>query len=288
MGNEEDSPKNTVFDENESTSTAPNHSNDDLPEKDQEFQGDSPQARTLGPEDEITWHYLTFDTPIPQPARIDKFHSLPPPPDLQKFTSPFHWPRSRKLLMTWLGCLATLLTAYNAGAYAPGIPQMTSLWHVSQPAAETGITVFTIGFGVAPMFLAPFSEINGRRPVFVATGCLFVVFQLVCATTPTFAGMLVARFLAGCASSTFSTMVGGVLADFYEARDRNWAMACFAGGAICGTGIGPVVSGFIAQYTVCPPLRLSRLESGSGLTICLLRFRHGAGSSVYRPSAMHC
>jgi MFS family permease len=43
-------------------------------------------------------------------------------------------------------------------------------------------------------------------------------------------------------------MVGGVLADIYHAEQRNTPMALFAGGALFGTGIGPLVSGFIAQY----------------------------------------
>jgi MFS family permease len=42
-------------------------------------------------------------------------------------------------------------------------------------------------------------------------------------------------------------MVGGVIADFYHAEDRNWAMAVFAGGAIGGTGLGPLVSGFVSK-----------------------------------------
>lgn len=99
------------------------------------------------------------------------------------------------------------------------------------------------------MVLAPFSELAGRRPVFVVTGVLFVLFQIVCGVTPTFAGMLVNRFLAGCASSTFSTMVGGVVSDIYHAKDRNTAMALFTSGAMTGTGLGPLISGFIAQHT---------------------------------------
>lgn len=53
----------------------------------------------------------------------------------------------------------------------------------------------------------------------------------------------------GCASSTFSTMVGGVVSDIYHAKDRNTAMALFSGAAIMGTSLGPLVSGFIAQNT---------------------------------------
>jgi MFS family permease len=99
------------------------------------------------------------------------------------------------------------------------------------------------------MFLAPFSEINGRRPVFVITGFLFVVFQIVCGVTPTFAGELINRFLAGAMSSTFSTMVGGVVSDMYHAEDRNTAMTLFSAAALFGTGFGPLICGFIANRT---------------------------------------
>jgi len=209
--------------------------------------------------EETVWHYLTFDTELPSPAHLTQSplmgggdeRSSPPPacPNLKKYTSPFLWSSSRKNLITWMSCAATVVTAYTAGSYAPALDGMTREWHVSDVVATLGITVFTCGFGVAPMFLAPFSEINGRRPVFVVTGVLFVIFQIVCAVTPTFAGMLVARFLAGCASSTFSTMVGGVVSDIYHAQDRNTAMALFSGAALFGTGLGPLCSGFLAQHT---------------------------------------
>lgn len=209
---------------------------------------------------EIQWKYLEFETELPQPAhlssrpqaRIDDSRTQPPPPDppdLKNYESPFLWSERRKSLMTWLSCIVTLFVAYNAAAYTSGVDQMMAEWNISRVAALVGVTTFTAGFGVAPMFLAPFSEINGRRPVFVATGLLWVVFQIVCGVTPTFAGMLICRFLAGCASSTFSTMVGGVVSDIYHAKDRNTAMTLFTSGALTGTGLGPLVSGFIAQHT---------------------------------------
>ncbi len=217
---------------------------------------DSTPHETVGPDDEITWQYLTFDTELSRPSCFTtstplSMNEQQPPqcPDLKPYTNPYLWSRQRKNFMTWFGCIATTITAYTAGSYAAGNEQYMQQWHISEPAAEVGIAIFTVGFGVAPMFLAPFSEINGRRPVFVATGALFVVFQLTCALTPTFAGMLVARFFAGCASSTFSTMVGGVISDYYHAEDRNWAMTLFTMGAIGGSGLGPLVSGFIGQNT---------------------------------------
>ncbi|PPJ58940.1 hypothetical protein CBER1_04120 [Cercospora berteroae] len=217
-----------------------------------------PELVNTNPEhQEIQWLYLEFDTELPQPADLSQSRgtinngtSAPPdPPNLKDYESPFTWSPFRKRVMTWLSCIITLFTAFNAGAYTSGIDQMTTEWNVSRVAALLGITTFTAGFGVAPMFLAPFSEINGRRPVFVITGVLWVVFQIVCGVTPTFAGMLINRFFSGAMSSTFSTMVGGVVSDIYHAKDRNTAMTLFTAAAIAGSGLGPLVCGFIAQHT---------------------------------------
>ena len=211
----------------------------------------------LGTQDEIVYHYLTFETDLPSPAYLsqpDYSHSsqASPPaqcPNLDKYISPFLWSSQRKTIITYLSCAATAVTAYAAGSYSSGSAQMQEEWHVSQTAVAVGITTFTCGFGIAPMVLAPFSEINGRRPIFVVTGTLFVIFQLICALTPTYAGMLISRFLVGCCSSTFSTMVGGVVSDIYHAKERNTAMALFSGSALFGTGLGPIISGVVAQHT---------------------------------------
>ncbi|SMQ50143.1 unnamed protein product [Zymoseptoria tritici ST99CH_3D1] len=231
--------------------------------QDEDKRDKSDSTSTFGAEDgdgseddnDIVWHYLEFETEMPSPAHLSQSapnsRAEPPPqcPDLKKYTSPFLWSSARKRMMTGLSCLVTFIAAYNSGAYSPGVAQMASEWNVSRVAVLVGITTFTCGFAIAPMFLAPFSEINGRRPVFVVTGLLFVVFQIVCAVTPTFVGELVNRFLAGAMSSTFSTMVGGVVSDIFHAQDRNTPMTLFSAAALLGTGFGPLICGFIANRT---------------------------------------
>lgn len=213
------------------------------------------QAKKTVPRDiPIAYHYLTFETELPHPSvqsaltHEPSVVSIPGPPDLRNYTSPFNWPDARKRYTVWLSCAVTVVTAYTAGSYSPATEQMMRKWGVSQVAAYVGVTMFTTGFAVAPMVLAPFSELNGRKPVFIATGILFVVCQLCCALTQSYGGMLAARFFTGVGGSTFSTMVGGVVSDIYRTRDRNQPMALFAGAAFFGTGLGPLCSGFIAQH----------------------------------------
>jgi multidrug resistance protein len=199
----------------------------------------------------IHYHYLTFDTELPSPTTTTSSNrNAPPPPepDLKQYESPFKWSKTRKTLTTWLLCLVAAASAMSAGIYPAGTAQMQEYWHISEVVNFLGITTFTTGFSVAPMILAPFSEINGRRPVFLVTGIMFVVCTLCCAVTRSFPGMLVARFFTGVGASTFSTMVGGVISDMYHTDDRNTAMCLFAGASLFGTGFGPIVGGAIAQH----------------------------------------
>ncbi|KAL4784804.1 major facilitator superfamily domain-containing protein [Aspergillus varians] len=195
--------------------------------------------------------YLTFDTPLPLPVGLASPQpSQPAPPacpDLSKYASPFLWSGPRKSVITMISCGVTAMSAYAAGAYTPPADELTAKWGVSRVVYNLGITLFCLGFGIAPMVLAPFSEINGRRPIFVSSGVVFTVCLVGCGATNSFAGLLIARFFLGIGGSTFSTMVGGVISDIYHAEDRNTPMAYFSGSVLFGTGLGPLISGFIQQ-----------------------------------------
>ncbi|KAJ5136380.1 Major facilitator superfamily domain general substrate transporter [Penicillium atrosanguineum] len=202
---------------------------------------------------EIEYRYLELETPLPTPAITlppGPSQSAPPDaPSLEEYTSPFLWPKWRKSMMTYIACAVTALAGYSAGEVSPAADELCKEWGVSSVVYNLSITLFCIGFALAPMVLAPFSEINGRRPIFIASGVLFVATLIACGGTHTFGGLLAARFFQGVGGSTFSTMVGGVISDIYHAQDRNTPMALFAGAALFGTGLAPLIGGAIVSHT---------------------------------------
>ncbi|CAI6096193.1 unnamed protein product [Clonostachys chloroleuca] len=195
----------------------------------------------------ITYLYLEFETSLPTLPHLEYAENLPPVPDLKKFSNPKTWSPMRKLVPLILSCVATFCTAYSAGSYSPPSRLISIDLGTSHLSVLVGITTFCMGFGLAPMALAPMSEIWGRYIVFVVAGIIFVVFEAVCALAPNLAGMLVARFLVGCGSSVFSSVVGGVLADVYDKAERNTPMSYFSFAVISGTGAGPLVAAGIVN-----------------------------------------
>ncbi|KAH8881737.1 MFS general substrate transporter [Thozetella sp. PMI_491] len=210
---------------------------------------------------DITYLYLTFNREVPTanttvPAPPAPRRDVPPHPDLTRYGNPVEWPHTRKNVILVLCCIATFLTAYTSGSYSP--PQLLmqeDLGADSTTPVLAGITTFCMGFALAPMVLAPFSEINGRYPVFVAAGVIYVVFQAVCGLATNLAAMLIARFFTGVGGSVFSTMIGGVIADMYDKENRNTPMAAFSGSVLVGTGAGPLIGAIMTR----------RLASGHGL-----------------------
>ncbi|KAJ5550456.1 Major facilitator superfamily domain general substrate transporter [Penicillium sp. DV-2018c] len=212
---------------------------------------DSPES--LADSKDIEFRYLELETPLPTPCITlppSPNQSQPPEaPSLEKYTSPFLWPQWRKSMMTYIACAVTALAGYAAGEVSPASQELSKEWGISPVVYNLSITLFCCGFALAPMVLAPFSEINGRRPIFIASGILFVASLVGCGGTTSFAGLLVARFFQGVGGSTFSTMVGGVISDIYHAHDRNTPMALFSASALFGTGLAPLISGVIVTRT---------------------------------------
>ncbi|CUS08262.1 unnamed protein product [Tuber aestivum] len=165
------------------------------------------------------------------------------PSSVTCYTDPFTWPVAQKNGITILASLSTAMGAYSAGAYTSGLDQMMEEWHVSRLVLLAGITTFTAGFALPPLVLGPFSEVYGRRDVYLVTFGLYNVCHLATALCRSSTGMVVLRFFLGVGGSTFGAMIGGIISDIYLAPDRGFPMALFAMFGLAFTGVGPLVSG---------------------------------------------
>lgn len=109
-------------------------------------------------------------------------------PRVAHLVSPYMWSPTRKRTTMMIACVGTIFASVAASAYAPGQTQMSAKWNLSKVAVATGITAFTTGFALAPMVIAPVSEVRGRRPVFLVMGVIYIICTICCAATESFGG----------------------------------------------------------------------------------------------------
>jgi MFS family permease len=171
---------------------------------------------------------------------------------LLKFTDsdredPFNWSAGRKSWITLLLCLMTLFIGLATTAYSSGITRMCEDLGVSTELGQLGLFCFNFACAIAPLFLAPFCELVGRRIVYVGAYALFVIVFIGLALGRNIATILVMRVFQGLFGCVGTILVGGTFSDIYRPDERAVPMACFSYVAILGTVAAPIYAGFIDE-----------------------------------------
>ncbi|KAI5286476.1 hypothetical protein KEM54_006762 [Ascosphaera aggregata] len=196
-------------------------------------------------QNEIEYLHLDFDTQLPPlatpaPAEL-------PMPDLSETICAMDWSPWRQnfvmIFIAYFGCYS----AVAAASYNSPMNELMEKWDVGVVVYELGSTLFSLGFAIAPMVLAPFSELTGRRWVILGSGILFTFCLAMSGVTESFAGMLLSRFFIGCGGSVFSALLGGIISDMYPTEELNTPMAIFSAATLFGTGYGPLICGYMVS-----------------------------------------
>ena len=149
-----------------------------------------------------------------------------------------------------IGLLAsiTLISPLASSMFAPGVSFMDEDFHnTSTLLSAMSVSIFVLGYAVGPLFLAPISEIYGRRYVLTVANIFFCCWQIGCALAPNLTALIIMRFFAGIGGSGCLTVGGGVIADLFTAEKRGLATAVYSLGPLFGPVVGPICGGFIAQ-----------------------------------------
>lgn len=100
---------------------------------------------------------------------------------------------------------------------------------------------------VFPLWWSSFSEIFGRRTIYLTSFTLFVLWSALCAVSTSIEMLIVMRMLSGGAAASVQAVGAGTIADVWEPRERGKAMGIFYLGPLCGPLFAPVFGGVIAQ-----------------------------------------
>ena len=158
---------------------------------------------------------------------------------------PHNWSRLYKWYITLVASALVVCIAYGSSYVTGGLGLIEDQYNVSLEVAILTCSIMVCGFAVGPLLWSPLSEIIGRRPVYIISLGLYVIFNIPCALSPNIGGLLACRFLCGVFSSSGLSLAGGTIADVWSIEERGMAIAYFAAAPYCGPVIGPIVTGWI-------------------------------------------
>lgn len=111
-----------------------------------------------------------------------------------------------------------------------------------------GLSTFVLGLGCGPMLLGPMSEFFGRRPIYITSWIMFVIWMIPEAVAKNITTVIVGRFFDGFAGSSFLAISGGTVGDLFDKNELQAPMALFTVSPFIGPTMGPLIGGFINYY----------------------------------------
>lgn len=200
--------------------------------------------------------------------------------------NPFKWNKWRRAFICTLLNLMTLFIGLATTAYSSGIPEMVKDLHCSTEMGQLGLFAFNQMCAVAPLFLAPFCELVGRKIIYVGgflCFCLMFIGLALAKSIDTIIGLRVLLGLFGCVGTI---LVGGTFSDMYEPEERAGPMAMFSYIAILGTVAAPIYAGFVAETIGWRWLEaIQGLSSVPLLIILILTFKETRGGVTLQKRA---
>lgn len=148
---------------------------------------------------------------------------------------PLNLPAARKWLLVALLSAITTVTPFASSILSPGISSLMVEFHETNAiVGAMTVSIYLLGYVVGPMFLAPFSEIYGRRPVLTCANIFFCFWQIGCALAPNIEALIIFRFFSGVGGSGCLTLGAGLISDIFRPEERGFAMGMWTVGPLFG------------------------------------------------------
>ncbi|KAG9664052.1 hypothetical protein KCU64_g930, partial [Aureobasidium melanogenum] len=124
-------------------------------------------------------------------------------------------PRSPKCLPAWriwvivaVVSTTSLCVACASSLNTGPTAQVQDEFGTSRTLITLGLSMFVVALGLGPTILALLSEFYGRRPVYVVSTLMFVIWVVPCAVANNIATLVIARFFDGFAGAAFHSVAG--------------------------------------------------------------------------------
>ncbi|KAJ5608632.1 multidrug resistance protein [Penicillium herquei] len=162
-------------------------------------------------------------------------------------------PRCFRKTTKWLIVLivshVSLCITCSSSIYTTTYDKMEADFHNSRIVSTLGLSSFVLGLAMGPMLLSPLSEFYGRKPIYVLSWSLHIVFIIPQAVAQHISVVVLFRFFDGFSGSAFLAVSGGTVGDLFSHDELQAPMALFSMSPFIGPSLGPLLGGFINYYT---------------------------------------
>ncbi|KAI0078221.1 MFS general substrate transporter [Panus rudis PR-1116 ss-1] len=160
---------------------------------------------------------------------------------------PRKWSRARKGAILVVVSAAGVICGLGANLYNPAIAQIENDLRASSGEISWSISLFILIQGGFPVFWSAFSEIYGRKKIYLVSFALGIVGCIVAATAKTIGVLIGMRCVQAAGSSAVFAIGAATLADIFDPHVRGTMMGIYYGAPLLGPALGPIIGGALSQ-----------------------------------------
>lgn len=178
------------------------------------------------------------DEPI-DPATLD--WDGPNDPD-----NPHNWATWKKWFATMTVAGLCLVVTMGSSLYVASVPVFEARYHVSQTLGLAGLTFYLLG--LSTVIFAPLSEAFGRKPIYLFTLPISMLFTMgVALSNGHMRIILPLRFFSGLFACPALSVGSGTVMDIFDFDEVSTAAVLFSLAPFLGPVISPIMSSFAVE-----------------------------------------
>ncbi|KAJ5390558.1 uncharacterized protein N7496_001626 [Penicillium cataractarum] len=154
----------------------------------------------------------------------------------------------RKALIVFVLSFCSFLAPISSTSILSGIPEVAKTYNTTGSVINASNALYLAFMGISAPFWGPFSQVWGRRPIFLVSAFLFFAFSIGTALAPNLPAYYIFRVLTAFQGTSFLVVGSSALGDIYEPRARATALGWFLSGTLIGPAFGPFIGGVIVTF----------------------------------------
>ncbi|KAL4807920.1 major facilitator superfamily domain-containing protein [Aspergillus unguis] len=172
---------------------------------------------------------------------------FPSPTD--NLRDPLRWPSWLKLSVVISTSLANFVSNMGGSSLSVAVPVLMQEFQRSQSDVTQLLTFNFLLLGIGNIFWVPLAIKFGKRGSLISSMLLQAGALIWCAVATSYDSLLGARCVLGFAGAAGESLVPEVVADVFFVHERATMMAIYVLLISGGSAFGPLVGGFMVQYT---------------------------------------
>ncbi|QLG71844.1 hypothetical protein HG535_0C01930 [Zygotorulaspora mrakii] len=155
------------------------------------------------------------------------------------------YPEKVKKIIVFIIAFSSILGPMGTSIIFPAIGPITQSFNTTTIMVNVSVGVYSLSIGIFPLWWSSFSEMHGRRTVYIISFAMLFVFCIATAVSPNINAFIILRVLCGAASASVQSVGAGTISDLYIPEERGKNLGIYYLGPLMAPLLSPIISSLL-------------------------------------------